>query len=113
MGTALELRVRADTVSSARWAEARILAEIDRLSAIFSGYDPASEFSRWQADVSGPVKVSPELWEVLQASDRWRSRSAGTFDPRVEALTRLWSQCARRDRLPTDAELAAAQALMS
>jgi thiamine biosynthesis lipoprotein ApbE len=113
MGTALELRVQADTPSAARWAEAQVLGEIDRLSAIFSGYDPSSEFSRWQASFSGPRKVSAELFEVLQESDRWRSWSGGAFDPRVEALTRLWSQCAKGDRVPKDVELAAAQELMS
>ena len=50
MGTSLELRVRADDAEAARRAEARVLGEIDRLVAIFSGYDPASEFRRWQAD---------------------------------------------------------------
>ena len=49
MGTSLELRVRADDAEAADRAEGRVLAEIDRLSPIFSGYDPASEFRRWQA----------------------------------------------------------------
>ena len=49
MGTSLELRVRAEDEAAAKWAEDRVLREIDRLSAIFSGYDPASEFSRWQS----------------------------------------------------------------
>ena len=115
MGTSLELRVRADGPETARWAEDRVLREIDRLSAIFSGYDPASEFRRWQAQPlnAGPVNVSPELFEVLQASDDWRARSGGAFDPRVEALTRLWTRCAREDRVPTAAERADAKALMS
>ncbi|MBX6316430.1 MAG: FAD:protein FMN transferase, partial [Isosphaeraceae bacterium] len=113
MGTSLELRVQAESAEAARWAEQRVLREIDRLSAIFSGYDPASEFSRWQANAPGGVQVSPELFEVLQASDHWRARSGGAFDPRVEALTRLWSACAQQDRTPTADELAEAKALMS
>ena len=63
-----------------------MLREIDRLSAIFSGYDAASEFSRWQSRTGTPAKVSPELFEVLQASDAWHTRSGGAFDPRVEAF---------------------------
>ena len=105
MGTSLELRVLADDLEAARAAESRVLDEIDRLVAIFSGYDPSSEFSRWQAAPRRPVPLSPELFEVLQACDRWRERSGGAFDPRVEALSRLWAQAARRDRLPTSAEL--------
>ncbi len=71
-----------------------MLREVDRLAAIFSGYDRASEFSRWQASLNRPAKVSPELFDVLQAFDRWIATSGGAFDPRVEALTRLWSGCA-------------------
>ncbi len=74
MGTTLELRVRADSEEGARWAEERILGEIDRLSAIFSTYDRASELSRWQEETT-PTRVSPELLELLQAADDWRSRS--------------------------------------
>ena len=48
MGTSLELRVRAENRKAAEAAEDRVLREIDRLAAIFSGYDPASELSRWQ-----------------------------------------------------------------
>ena len=113
MGTSLELRVRADDEKAARWAEDRVLREVDRQSAIFSGYDAASEFRRWQSSAKEPRRVSPELFEVLLASDRWRGASGGAFDPRVEALTRLWSGCARRDRVPSTEELAAERSLMA
>jgi len=113
MGTLLELRVLADDRESARWAEDRVLGEIDRLALIFSGYDSASEFSRWQAAPRGPMSLSPELFEVLSASDAWRNRSGGAFDPRVEVMTRLWSRAAGRGRVPEHVELAAARALLA
>ena len=113
MGTSLELSVRADDESAARSAEGRVLAEIDSLSAVFSGYEPSSEFLRWQGSRKGPVVVSPELFEVLAASDRWRARSGGAFDPRVEVLTQLWTRSARLDRLPSSRELDAAKALVA
>jgi thiamine biosynthesis lipoprotein ApbE len=113
LGTSLELCVRADSEAAARSAEARALGEIDRLAAIFSGYDAASEFRHWQATVGRPSKVSPELFELLRASDGWREASGGAFDPRVQALTELWSRCARLDRLPTADEQGAAKALMA
>ena len=112
LGTSLELRVRADDAEGARWAEDRVLREIDRLSAIFSGYDPASEFGRWQRATPGPIEVSPELFDILQACDRWRAMSGGAFDPGVQLLTDLWSGCARKDRTPTPEELAGAKALL-
>jgi thiamine biosynthesis lipoprotein ApbE len=113
LGTSLELCVRADAEEAAQAAEARALDAIDRLAAVFSGYDPASEFRRWQGTLDTPTKVSPELFELLRASDRWRERSGGAFDPRVQALTELWSRCARLDRLPTADEQATARALMA
>jgi FAD:protein FMN transferase len=113
MGTSLELRVSADRPEAADWAEKRVLGEIDRLSAIFSGYDNQSEFSRWQNSRAVATRVSPELLEVLQACDRWGAWSGRAFDPRVEALTRLWSERAAMNRLPTLDELTAARDLMS
>ncbi len=113
LGTSLELCVRADTEEAARSAEARAFAEIDRLAAIFSRYDASSEFRRWQRTLDEPTKVSPELFELLRASDRWCERSDGAFDPRVQTLTELWSRCGRLDRLPTADELARAKALMA
>lgn len=112
MGTSLELRVRAVDEAAARRVEAVVLNRIDRDSSIFSGYDPSSEFSRWQVGATSVANVSPELFEVLQASDAWHTRSLGAFDPRVEVLSRLWSDCARRDRRPTDDELTHARAAM-
>jgi thiamine biosynthesis lipoprotein len=106
LGTSMELCVQADSEQSAVLAEARVLAEIDRLAAIFSGYDASSEFRRWQATKKRSVKISPELFGLLQASDQWREKSHGAFDPRVQALTDLWSRCAKLDRLPTVDELA-------
>ncbi len=89
-----------------------MLREIDRLSAIFSGYDPKSEFSRWMAGPRRPVRVAAELFEVLQLCDRWRTASGGAFDPRVEALMRLWSRCAKEGRTPTPDEIAEARAAL-
>jgi thiamine biosynthesis lipoprotein ApbE len=113
LGTSLELRVRAASSEAARRAEERGLTEIDRLAAIFSGYDAASEFSRWQAAPKHPVRVSAELYEVLQAAEYWRAYSGGAFDPRAEVMSRLWSQGARLGRLPTPLEANAARALFT
>ncbi len=105
MGTSMELQVQAASEDAARAVESRVLHEIDRLSRIFSGYDPQSEFSRWQAGPRQPTVLSAELFELLQACDQWRAKSGGAFDPRVELLSRLWSNGARRNQLPTEAEL--------
>src|SRR5262249_51457697 len=79
---------------------------------IFSGYDPRSEFSRWMAGPRTPARIAPELFEVLQLSDRWREASGGAFEPRIEAMMRLWSRCAKEGRAPTTEEIDAARASM-
>jgi thiamine biosynthesis lipoprotein len=113
MGTSLELRVKADDREAARRAEAFVLGEIDRLSMILGGYDASTEFVRWQANAGAPVRVSTELFEVLEACDLWMAKSGGAFDPRVEAFTRLWARGAKLDRRPSDSDLAAARGLLN
>lgn len=104
MGTALELRVVARDAASARRAEARVLAAIDRLSAVLSNHDAGSQFRRWQTTSGEPVALAPELIGLLAQSERWQAASGGAFDARAGALSRLWSQCAAEQRTPTEAE---------
>ena len=77
LGTSLTLKFYADSPADADRAEAAALAEIDRLAAILSSYDASSEFSRWTRTLNEPVRVSPELLEVLALYDDWRSRTGG------------------------------------
>jgi thiamine biosynthesis lipoprotein len=108
LGTSLELKVAASSEASSEKAEAAVLNEIGRLSAILSGYDPQSEFSRWMKTSQIPERVSPELFEVLGLFDQWRIRTNGALDASAEVITKLWKQAAANGRLPSDAEVAAA-----
>lgn len=111
LGTSLELRIFTANREQAERAEARVLAEIERLSGVFSTYSKDSEFSRWQqTPVGQSAAVSRELADVLAASDKYRELSGGAFQPAVQVLTALWSRCEAQQRLPLSAELAAAVA---
>ena len=110
LGTSLELRVRADTAVAAEGAEARVLAEIDRLAAIVSSYSPTSEFSRWQQTRGTATKLSVELFELLSQAGQWQQRSGGVFNPGVESLTRTWQEAARQGHSPDAVALEAARA---
>ncbi|MEY2879583.1 MAG: hypothetical protein RLZZ15_1963 [Verrucomicrobiota bacterium] len=110
LGTSLELKFDAPTPVLAAAAESAALAEIDRLAKILSGYDATSEFRAWFATRDEPVRVSPELFEVLALFDTWRARTAGALDPAAEIAGRLWQEAARAQQLPTPAQLAAAAA---
>src|SRR4051812_14176185 len=105
MGTSLEIRIQSRSATAAVAAEQAALREIARLSKILSGYDPDSEFSQWMRSSAVPVRVSPELIEVLSAFDEWRVRTAGALDPAAEAVSGVWRSAASDQRLPTSAEL--------
>lgn len=108
IGTSLELKVVAPTEARAEQAEAAVLSEIDRQAKILSGYDASSEFSRWFGTHGQPVKVSPELAEVLGLFDQWRDRTNGALDASAETITRVWKKAAAEKRMPTANELASA-----
>lgn len=108
LGTSMDVTVVARSESAARAAAGVALDRIDRDAKILSGYDPQSEFSRWFATTNRPVRVSAELYEILDLFDSWRTRSGGALDASAEAVSRVWKQAASLKRLPTDGEVAAA-----
>jgi thiamine biosynthesis lipoprotein ApbE len=110
LGTSMELKVLAPSEKEASLAEKAALKEIARLGRILSGYDTASEFCHWLHTSGQPVKVSPELFEVLNLFDEWRIRTGGALDASAEVITRLWRQAATRGQVPDQQELARAVA---
>ena len=86
LGTSLELRVAAERERDARRAEVEVLREVDRLEPILSGWSPASELAGWLATYDREVPVSPDLANVLDASETWRVRTGGAFDPAAQAV---------------------------
>jgi FAD:protein FMN transferase len=110
MGTSFDMKTMASNDSEAAKAESAALAEIDREAKILSSWDPNSEFSKWFRTQNQPVRVSPELFEVLNLFDQWRARTSGALDPAAEAVNRVWQKAAAERRMPTQAELDAAVA---
>ena len=108
LGTSLELVVYAKRPEAAEQVETSVLAEIDRLSAIVSTWDPQSDFSRWNHPTDSQVAVSPELFELFSRSDRWQIASRGAFNPGVQGVCQLWKEAGRNQRLPDEVELATA-----
>jgi thiamine biosynthesis lipoprotein len=110
LGTSLEIKVVASSAAQSERAEKGVLAEIERESHILSSWDPASEFSNWFRTLGQPVRVSPELFEVLSLFDKWRGLTQGALDASAEAITRVWKRAAAEKRFPTQVELDAAVA---
>lgn len=112
MGVPWTITLFAPSAPVGREALAAAFAEVARLDAILSDYDPASELSRLSAaaPTSAPVPVGPDLWRVLRAAVVFRDASAAAFDPTVGPLTTLWRQARRARRMPAADKLAQARA---
>lgn len=107
LGTSLELRVDCDSLETARQCEQLALAEIDRLSGIFSTYDATSQLAKFnKLAVGQSMTVAPELLVLLKRCEAWQATSHGAFNPAVETLTSRWKQAAREGKVPADDELA-------
>ena len=105
LGTSFEFQAHATDFATATRAQSIALTEIDRLSALFSTYSKESEFSRWQTTRDVPVSLSPELFQVMAASDHWQSSTHGAFNPGTEAFTRLWKESALGSSIPSPTAL--------
>jgi thiamine biosynthesis lipoprotein len=106
LGTSLEVQVEADTFAAAQAAEKAVVDEIVRQAKIFSSYDADSELSRWQKQAGVPTALSPELTDILRASQRWQTASRGAFNPAIEGLTQLWQAAAKSGVEPAAESLA-------
>ena len=106
LGTSMEIKLIATSDAAAESAEASAMAEIKRLNKILSGYDEASEFSRWAGTRGADVRVSPELMEVLKLWDSWRGRSSGALNPAAEAIAGIWKKAETAGRIPAVTDMA-------
>lgn len=107
LGTSFELKVYANAEQTADYAEQVALAEIDRLNAILSTYDPHSEVSQWQKSKDVELKVSPELFEVFQLFDTWQLKTNGALSPSVGSASGIWKKAADNQLIPVNNDLAA------
>ena len=115
MGTETELTAVADSGRRHILAEviAAAVAALRSTEAHMSTHLEGSEISRFNASRPGlAVPVSPDTMEVLRASRRLAERTHRAFDVTCRPVVELWKKAAREDKLPTEAELAAAMALV-
>jgi thiamine biosynthesis lipoprotein len=65
--------------------------EVHRLDRLLSNYRPASEWSGVnRAAAARPVRVSPELFDLLSACLEYSRQSDGAFDITVGPLMKMW-----------------------
>ena len=85
--------------------------QLKRIDAMMSDYKNDSELSRVNREAfTNPVKVSPELFEILQKSVAFSRLSNGAFDITVGPLVDLWHKAGEANAVPDENTLAAAKA---
>jgi thiamine biosynthesis lipoprotein len=102
LGTSLEFKMTSISEQEAEKAEQSAMAEISRLSNIFSAYDANSEFSKWMTqDLNKSVKVSKELFEMLNLFKQWKERTNGALNASAAVAGKLWSDAAKNQQVPS------------
>ena len=93
-----------------RAAGEEALEEIDRIESQLSIYRSGSEITAINARASfEPVRVSPEVFALLQRAKSFSELTEGAFDTTVAPLVRCWGFMKGSGSRPTDAEIAQAR----
>ena len=88
MGTSYTIKTVGETPHDLQF---KVDAELQRLTLIFSTYDPDSELSRFNRHPIGePALISPDLATVLRISTDVYQLTGGAFDVTVAPLVNLW-----------------------
>ncbi len=107
MGTGWSVLI-GDAGAEEALARPLIEAELERVVAQMSSWEPDSDLSRFNAAAAGTRHVLPaQLQEVLSAALTLAEDSGGAFDPTVGPLVELWGFGPGRPRqiAPTPAEI--------
>ena len=91
MGTEIALTAWTSDESRAVAAFEAVFAEFDRLDAMMSVWTDGSDIVRLNAAAGDhPVRVSPEMREVLDVAHQVSEWTGGRFDVTFGALSDLW-----------------------
>lgn len=110
MATRFEIVLHGDHPVTLRAAGEEALAEIQRLEARLSLYRPDSEIARLNARADREaVRVTPELFRLLEHARRLSVETDGAFDITIAPLMRCWGFMGASGRMPPPETIAAAR----
>jgi len=114
MGTEITLTVVARSAEEGNVAIDAGMAELRRLDEMMSLYKDTSEITQVNlAAGKHPVKVSPEMIEVVEDGAKISKLSNGVFDLTIGPLVVLWQMRLKEGKVPTDAEIARIKPLVN
>jgi thiamine biosynthesis lipoprotein len=111
MGTRFVITCYGEDEAAAKKAAGEAFAVGMQINSVASDYLPDSELMQLSTKIGQPVKVSPLLAELLDASFTIAAASDGAFDPTLGPLTKLWRQTRETKELPDPELLAKTRAL--
>jgi len=111
MGTFAQITVAAhDEQQAQQWIDTAF-EQMKKINREMNDHDPNSPISQLSLTAHlQPVAVSPELFEVIEASIRYSQLSDGAFDITVGPEVQLWRQMQKTGQQPDPNALAAAKA---
>ena len=110
MATRFELVLHGENPSSLRAAGEEALAEVERLENQLSLYRPGSEIAQVNARAAREaVRVSPEVFSLLQHAVKLSAETGGAFDITIAPLVRCWGFMGANGKMPTPEEVAEAR----
>ena len=113
MGTALEVTLFGPDVRELEGGIADVFAEVSRIEALVSTWQPDSEVSRLNAAAGGDaIPLDPEATALLAHATELSRETRGSFDVTVGPLVALWKDAEAKGRPPSRAALARARALV-
>lgn len=113
MGCDTRLTVYAKDITRAENACVAAFARIAQLDSIMSDYQIRSELNLLCAKAGGPpIRVSPDLFSVLNTSLMLARASNGAFDISVSPVVQIWRKARKAKALPSAAEVATARKLV-
>jgi FAD:protein FMN transferase len=111
MGSTYTMALYGTDQARLRVAAEEAAEEVRRLDHMLSNYLPTSEWSEVNRDAAkGPVRVPPELFDLLTDCVTYSSASEGAFDITVGPLMKVWGFYKGTGRLPHRAEIRGALA---
>jgi thiamine biosynthesis lipoprotein len=113
MGTNVTITVAGPTREAGEAAIDAGMAELRRLDAMMSLYRSESELTKVNMAAGvAPVRVSPEMIEVVEDAARVSRLSGGVFDVTIGPLVVLWQMKLKEGTVPTDDEIARVRRLV-
>lgn len=110
MGTLFTIKLYAPDEASAQKAKTAAFSRIAALDGMMTDYDPESELMVFcRQPVGQPTRVSDELFQMLEESQRIAALTDGAFDVTIGPVVRQWRRARRAEVLPSVEQLARAR----